>query len=119
MTRTLADLKPDERAVLAAVDGERSYRRRLLELGFLPGTAVRVVRSVPVGDVLEVELRHSRVSLRISEAVQIRLADQGCATSGCGSGCDGSDEHDACATDAVPEAPRVVPVAVQRAGSAR
>lgn len=70
---TLADLPVSSSATLKAVGGERAYRRRLLELGFVPGTEVRLVRRVEVGDVLEVELRFSRVSLRISEARAILL----------------------------------------------
>jgi Fe2+ transport system protein FeoA len=65
---TLAALRPGQTAVLRRVGGERAWRRRLLELGFVPGTDLRLVRRVGVGDVLEVELRHSRISLRISEA---------------------------------------------------
>ncbi len=72
--RSLADLVYDEIGILGAVEGERSFRRRLLEMGFLPGTPVRMVRNIPIGDVLEVELRTSRVSLRISEARSIHLA---------------------------------------------
>jgi len=71
----------DQTAVLRSVDGERSYRRRLLELGFVPGTELRLVRRVGVGDVLEVELRHSRVSLRISEARRIEVEARGEGTS--------------------------------------
>lgn len=73
MIASLADLDNDTTAVLKGVEGERAYRRRLLELGFLPGTPVRMVRNIPIGDVLEVELRHSRVSLRISEARAISV----------------------------------------------
>ncbi len=73
MITTLAALRQDQTAVLRHVGGERSYRRRLLELGFVPGTDVRLVRRVDVGDILEVELRHSRVSLRISEAARIEV----------------------------------------------
>jgi len=70
---TLAVLPVGKTAVLRAVSGERAYRRRLLELGFVPGTELRLVRRVGVGDVLEVELRHSRISLRISEAAAIEV----------------------------------------------
>jgi ferrous iron transport protein A len=70
---TLAELDNDVIARLGRIVGERSYVRRLLELGFLPGTEVRMVRNIPIGDVLEVELRNSRVSLRISEARSIGI----------------------------------------------
>jgi Fe2+ transport system protein FeoA len=70
---TLAALNIDQTAVLRQVVGERGYRRRLLELGFVPGTELRLVRKVGVGNVLEVELRHSRISLRINEARNIEV----------------------------------------------
>jgi Fe2+ transport system protein FeoA len=83
----LSALRTGQTAVLVAVGGERGYRRRLLELGFVPGTSLRLVRRVDVGDILEVELRHSRVSLRLSEARSIEvdlgpLAVSGGAVSG-------------------------------------
>jgi Fe2+ transport system protein FeoA len=70
---TLSALRIDQSAVLRKVGGERAYRRRLMELGFVPGTELRLVRRVGVGNVLEVELRHSRVSLRIDEARDIEV----------------------------------------------
>lgn len=64
----LPSLAPDERARLIAVGGARGYRRRLLELGFVPGTELRLVRRNGPGKLLEVELRGGRVSLRAAEA---------------------------------------------------
>ena len=69
----LSRLAHDELAVLRQVGGARSHRRRLLELGFVPGTELKVVRRLEMGDVIEVELRTSRVSLRISEADTIEV----------------------------------------------
>jgi len=77
MPITLAELPQGSAAAIVAVRGERAWRRRLLELGFVPGTEVRMVRRVPVGDVLEVELRSCRVSLRISEAAALTLESAG------------------------------------------
>ncbi len=77
---TLARLPVSETAVLTRVGGHGSYRRRLLELGFLPGTEVTVVRRVGIGDVLEVELRGSRISLRISEAESLSVQPRGRAS---------------------------------------
>jgi Fe2+ transport system protein FeoA len=37
-------------------------------MGFVPGTALRVVRLAPLGDPMEVELHGYHVSLRRSEA---------------------------------------------------
>ena len=73
MITTLAALRPGKKAVLRRIAGERAWRRRLMELGFVPGTVLCLVRRVGVGDVLEVELRHSRISLRISEASALEV----------------------------------------------
>jgi ferrous iron transport protein A len=70
MTRTRhhAELRPNEPATVAQVGGERAFQRRLMELGFLPGTQIRLVRRVAVGDLVEFEVRGSHISLRGSEA---------------------------------------------------
>lgn len=68
MRLTLSQLPVGQPARLHAVGGQGSYRRRLMELGFVPGTVIRLIRRVDIGDVLEVEVRSSRMSLRITEA---------------------------------------------------
>lgn len=45
-----------------------------MELGLLPGTSLRVVRRVPMGGLLEIEVRRSRVTLRMTEAAQVLVA---------------------------------------------
>jgi Fe2+ transport system protein FeoA len=64
----LSQLRAGERLSLKRIEGPRSLRRRLMELGFLPGTAVRVVRTSGIGGLIEVEARSSRLGLRLSEA---------------------------------------------------
>lgn len=73
MNPSIADLLPGASAVVASVSGERSHRRRLLELGFVPGTPLVLVRRVRAGGVLEIELRGGRLSLRIAEADAVRV----------------------------------------------
>ena len=58
---------------ISSVGGERSFRRRLLELGLLPGTVVEIIRVAPLGDPLEISLRGSRLSFRREEAAQVRI----------------------------------------------
>jgi Fe2+ transport system protein FeoA len=48
-------------------------RRRLLELGFLPGTPLRAVRRAPLGDPLQVEVCGYHLSLRRREASRILI----------------------------------------------
>jgi len=53
---------------LVRLEGDRSFRRRLMELGLLPGTQVRVVRRAQIGGVMELEVRRSRLTVRTGEA---------------------------------------------------
>lgn len=68
---SLNQLIPGSQAVLARIGGERSFRRRLMEMGLLPGTPVRVVRRVEVGGLVQLEVRGCHLSLRVSEAEQL------------------------------------------------
>jgi ferrous iron transport protein A len=68
---SLSQLLPGSTAVLAKIGGERAFRRRLMEMGLLPGTLVRVVRRVEVGGLVQLEVRGCHVSLRLSEAEQL------------------------------------------------
>jgi Fe2+ transport system protein FeoA len=58
---------------ITAVAGERGFRRRLLELGLLPGTAVTVLRVAPLGDPFELVVRNTHLSIRRREAQQIHV----------------------------------------------
>lgn len=64
----LIDLHDGQAGQLVSLDGERAFRRRLMELGLLPGTSVRVVRRAEIGGVLELEVRRARLTVRTSEA---------------------------------------------------
>ncbi len=55
----------------------RAYRRRLLELGFLPGVEVTVRGVAPMGDPLDLEIRGCRFSLRRAEAACIQVSPGG------------------------------------------
>ena len=59
--------------VIIAIDGARSFRRRLMEMGLVPGTPIQVIEVAPLGDPLEIEVRTSRLSIRKAEAAQIRV----------------------------------------------
>ena len=70
---SLADLEPGAGARVAAVDARTAIGRRLLDLGFVPGTEIRVVRRAPFGDPVEYELRGYRLCLRRSEALRVEV----------------------------------------------
>jgi Fe2+ transport system protein FeoA len=66
-------LSPGASARLVSIGGERSFRCRLMELGLLPGTTVRLIRRVDVGGVLELEVRGCRLSVRHGEARNVTV----------------------------------------------
>lgn len=69
----LSELGVGEDAVVVAVAVEGALGRRLEDLGFQPGTAVRCRRRAPLGDPRVYELRGVQICLRRSEAVGIRV----------------------------------------------
>jgi ferrous iron transport protein A len=71
VTTTLAVLQPGDRARVTAVRGAGGLMLRLLEMGFVPGTSVKLVKRAPLGDPLEFQLRGCHVSLRAAEAAEI------------------------------------------------
>jgi ferrous iron transport protein A len=73
---SLADLAPGARAVVLAVSpsGGRETARRLLDLGFSPGTAVEVMRRAPLRDPVVYRLRGYDICLRRAQAGLIRVA---------------------------------------------
>ncbi len=46
-------------------------RRKLMDLGLLPGTKVKIVRRAPLGDPIEISVKGYQLSLRICEAEHI------------------------------------------------
>jgi Fe2+ transport system protein FeoA len=68
---TLRDLKPGESCVVRRVRAHGELRRRLLEMGFISGTPVRVVRRAPLGDPIEVVLHGYHLSIRRTDAETI------------------------------------------------
>jgi len=70
---TLEQLSPGQLATIAAVHGDGPFRRRLLELGLLPGTPIRRTGQAPLGDPLTYLVRGAVLGLRRREAALIEL----------------------------------------------
>jgi len=71
--RTLQQLRVGSTAILSEIGGQRAFRRRLMEMGLLPGTPVRLMRRVEVGGLVQLRVRGCSVSLRVSEAKRLRF----------------------------------------------
>ncbi|HYJ09061.1 MAG TPA: FeoA family protein [Polyangiaceae bacterium] len=63
------------------VAGEGSVRRRLMELGLVPGTRVELLRVAPLGDPIELLVRGASLSIRKAEASAIEVQSPSLAKS--------------------------------------
>ena len=72
----LADLQTGEEALIVRVNGHGSFRKRLIEMGFIQGKPVKAVLNAPLKDPIEYEIIGYKVSLRRSEARQIEVVNE-------------------------------------------
>lgn len=69
----LSELHAGERGVVVKVTGHGGFRRRIVEMGFIRGTVVRVVLGAPLADPVEYELMGYKISLRRAEAEMVEV----------------------------------------------
>ena len=69
--RELSELKPKEKGKIVKVGGSGPLRRRLMDMGVIPGTQVEVAKVAPLGDPVDIVLKGYHLSLRKEEAKDI------------------------------------------------
>ena len=72
----LSDVQTGEKAVIAKVGGHGSFRKRLIEMGFIAGKKVTVVLNAPLKDPIEYEILGYKLSLRREEAQMIEVISE-------------------------------------------
>ena len=72
---TLKDLKIGQTARITAVGGEGSLRQHFLDMGVIPGAEVTLVKYAPMGDPMELLIHGYELTLRLSDAEKIQIAD--------------------------------------------
>ena len=72
----MSDLQSGESGVIVRVKGHGSFRKRLIEMGFIRGKQVRCVLGAPLRDPIEYEVLGYRVSLRRTEAQNIDIVSE-------------------------------------------
>jgi ferrous iron transport protein A len=73
MNRTLDTLLPGEAGVISKVTGTGPVKRRIIDMGLVAGTVVRVQKFAPLGDPMEIKAKNYNLSLRKSEASMIEV----------------------------------------------
>lgn len=70
---TLDILDPGHRCSVVRVHGTDAITQRLMEMGLITGSEVRVVRLAPLGDPMQISLLGYNLSLRKSEAKRVEV----------------------------------------------
>ncbi len=76
---TLANMQIGQCARVRQLSAESSVRHRLMEMGLVRGSRVKVVRFAPMGDPIDIEVRGYHLSLRKSEAQCIEVEPESSA----------------------------------------
>ncbi len=69
----LSECKVNQSVKVIRMTGDINTRRRLVALGILPDTPIKITCFAPLGDPMEIWLRHYSLSLRLSEAEMIEV----------------------------------------------
>lgn len=67
----LANLSPGSVCQIVSLELDGLLRRRILDLGIIPGTLIRCVRRGPSGDPTAYLVRETLIALRSEDATQI------------------------------------------------
>lgn len=74
-TVRLSSYKPGERGTVLQVCGDPKFRLRMMEMGFVKGSEVRVVKDAPLSDPVEFVVKGYHVMLRRGEAADILMGE--------------------------------------------
>lgn len=70
---TLDQIAVGTEVKIIAVGGEGQLRVRLLDMGLIPQTQVRVQKVAPMGDPIEIHLRGYELTIRKEDAARIEV----------------------------------------------
>jgi len=72
----LSELKTGERGVIVKVNGHGGFRKRIIEMGFVKGSKVKVILNAPLRDPIEYEVIGYKISLRREQADKIEVISE-------------------------------------------
>jgi Fe2+ transport system protein FeoA len=74
---TLSGLKPGVKGRIVKIQGGGSLRRKLLDMGIIPGSPFEIVKLAPLGDPVDVRIKGYHLSLRKNEAETVQVEVDG------------------------------------------
>lgn len=72
---TLDKLKIGKKAIVRKVQGMGDLRIRLLDMGIIPNTLLKITRKAPLGDPIQISLRGYELTLRGEDAKMIQVEE--------------------------------------------
>ncbi len=75
MTITLANLEIGAQGIVKTVLGKGAISKRLMEMGIVPGVAIKVVKAAPFGDPIEIRVRGYHLAMRRTEAESVVISE--------------------------------------------
>ena len=75
MGRYLGELKPGERAFVEHIEGGGALRRRMMDMGIVPGVELEVIRCAPWGGPLQIRLKGYYLAMRRGECAKILVGE--------------------------------------------
>ncbi len=72
---TIDDLKIGQQGIIATVGGEGALPLRILDMGLIPGTQVRLQKVAPMGDPIQIQVRGYELTIRREDARRITLRE--------------------------------------------
>lgn len=71
--KTVNDMKIGEKGIVMSLGCSGALRRRIIDMGITPGAVIIMRKAAPMGDPLEINVRGYELSIRRSEAKEIRV----------------------------------------------
>jgi DtxR family Mn-dependent transcriptional regulator len=73
MTGNLKNLKPGQKGRVLKVHSQGEIKRRIIEMGVIPGSVIEVERIAPLGDPIDIKVKGYHLSLRKEDAEKIEI----------------------------------------------
>ena len=71
--KSVADFNPGDIITVKKFTGSMELQSRLVEMGFVPGIKIRIVKFAPWKGLVELKIRNYHVSIRLRDAENIKV----------------------------------------------
>lgn len=76
IVKKMSDMKPGEEGTVLKVNGAGNIKHRLIDMGVVHGSKVKIVKYAPLRDPIEIKVKNFELSLRVNEAATIDVEVQ-------------------------------------------